>query len=111
MQVKNINGTSERDCKCGSWLEHWKKFSRAALPSWCCEKSCISKPTLGAHVQKDDPSDRGWYIVPLCDEHNKQRTSLELSEAAILVSANVGHTCGMAETTSRFSSGSNYSRW
>ena len=24
---KNISGTSQNNCNCGSWLEHWEKFS------------------------------------------------------------------------------------
>jgi len=27
MKIKNINGTSQTTCACGSWLKHWEKFS------------------------------------------------------------------------------------
>lgn len=95
MKVNNVNGTSQNTCKCGSWLDHWKKFSGQSLPSYCAEKSCTKKPGVGAHVQKDSSTDRGWYIVPLCNDHNLQTgSSLNLVESAILVSANVSQTCG-----------------
>ena len=40
MKVTNINGTSEYDCSCGSWLKHWEKFNSAGqskpylCPAW-----------------------------------------------------------------------------
>ncbi len=95
MKVNNINGTSQNTCKCGSWLEHWKRFSGQALPKWCSESGCIKAPEVGAHVQKDSSTDKGWYIVPFCNEHNGQTgKSLNLIDSAVLVSANVSQTCG-----------------
>lgn len=94
MKVKNIGGTSDNTCTCGSWLEHWKRNGGGTIPKWCQEKSCIKPPTVGAHVQKDSETDRSWYIVPLCDRHNKKQTELELMTGAVLVSANVKETCG-----------------
>lgn len=95
MRVKNINGTSDNTCKCGSWLDHWTKFSRQSLPSYCVEATCIQKPEVGAHVQKDSSSDTNWYIIPLCKAHNgKKGESLEVSDNVTLVSANVNETCG-----------------
>jgi hypothetical protein len=95
MKVKNINGTSENTCKCGSWLEHWKKFSYQVLPATCPEMTCYGNPEVGAHVQKDDPDDSTWYIVPLCKTHNAQTgTALTISDRVALVSANVSKTCG-----------------
>lgn len=94
-RVRNINGTSDNKCKCGSWLEHWKKFSREKqLPSYCSEKSCDQKPEDGAHVQKESLSDCDWYIVPLCVEHNRKDKSLEIKDTVEFVSANVDQTCG-----------------
>jgi len=95
MKVTNINGTSENTCKCGSWLEHWRKFSKQSLPSYCPEKACIKKPEVGAHVQKDGSTDKNWYIIPLCKDHNGERgKTLEVSDSIALVSANVSETCG-----------------
>jgi hypothetical protein len=95
MKVKNINGTSDNTCKCGSWLEHWKNFSGQLLPSYCPEQSCTKKPEVGAHVQKDNSTDSSWYIVPLCTTHNAEYgKSIDISDSTKLVSANVAETCG-----------------
>jgi hypothetical protein len=95
MKVININGTSLNICKCGSWLNHWKKFGGQDLPSYCSEKSCLKKPEVGAHVQKDNSTDRKWYIIPLCTVHNlKTGESIEIMDGVALVSANVSETCG-----------------
>lgn len=95
MKVKNINGTTQNTCKCGSWLAHWENFSGQSLPTYCPEASCLNKPEVGAHVQKDDPNDQSWYIVPLCREHNAQTGgTLTIINGVALVSANVAKTCG-----------------
>lgn len=94
MKIKNINGTSDNSCKCGTWLDHWKKFSGQSLPTDCPEVSCRNSPEVGAHVQKDLSSDSSWYIVPLCKTHNKAAETLAISDSIKLVSANVAETCG-----------------
>lgn len=93
MKVKNINGTQGAKCKCGSWLDHWKKFS-GQTTLYCVEVNCREKELLGAHVQKDNPTDQSWYIIPLCAKHNKATTVLEVTDAVNLVPANVAKTCG-----------------
>ena len=94
MKVRNINGTSQNTCSCGSWLEHWKKFS-GQTATYCSELKCAKKPEVGAHVQKESYSDNSWYIVPFCKDHNAQTgKSLEIVESVKLVSANVSETCG-----------------
>ena len=95
MKVKNINGTSAKTCKCGSWIDHWRSFSGQSLPAYCPEAKCLQKPEVGAHVQKDSASDSSWYIVPLCRAHNAETgKSLDISDNVKLVSANVSETCG-----------------
>ena len=95
MRIVNINGTTDNTCKCGSWLNHWKKFSGDSLPVHCPEQSCTQKPGVGAHVQKESPTDKSWYIVPLCKKCNgKMGESLNISDSVKLVSANVSNTCG-----------------
>jgi len=95
MKVININGTSDNVCRCGSWLNHWKKFSSQSMPTYCPEKSCTKIPEVGAHIQKDNSYDKSWYIIPLCKDCNsKTGSSLEISDLITLVSANVSETCG-----------------
>lgn len=93
MLVRNINGTSDLKCKCGSWLDHWKNFSKSSAAS-CTAIGCMKTDLVGAHVQKDSAYDNSWYIVPLCNHHNQATATLTISDATILVSANRGSTCG-----------------
>lgn len=94
MKVRNINGTTNNKCKCGSWLEHWKNFSNQKLPGFCPEINCIEKDLVGAHVQKESKTDNNWYIVPLCAKHNAKRgETIEITDTVALVSANTQETC------------------
>lgn len=92
MKLKNINGTSQNVCSCGSWLKHWEKFSGQAV-TFCPVEKCLNKDLVGAHVQKTDSSDSKWYIFPLCNAHNKATEELEVSDSYKLVSANKKETC------------------
>jgi hypothetical protein len=101
--ISNINGTSDNTCKCGSWLEHWKKFSGQAVPSFCPVEGCLGQSLLGAHVQKDSSYDRNWYIVPLCTKCNTMTgKSLKYNDVYKLVSANVSETCGRVTVAVRY---------
>lgn len=92
-KVKNINGTSNNTCKCGSWLKHWEKFS-GQTAGLCSEVSCRNSASLGAHVQKSDSSDNKWYIIPLCSSHNAMKyQEISIMDSTILVSANKSETC------------------
>ncbi|USE34577.1 hypothetical protein [Endozoicomonas sp. SCSIO W0465] len=94
VRVRNINGTSDHDCRCGSWLKHWELFSKEKA-SLCVEESCTNEATVGAHVQKISSYDNDWYIIPLCKHHNNLRgEEIELYGSPTLVSANVSETCG-----------------
>lgn len=93
MKIKNINGTSDTTCVCGSWLKHWENFSDQKVPTYCPVSSCINKDLVGAHVQKADSSDEKWYICPLCSVHNQSTETLEVSVTCNLVSANKKETC------------------
>lgn len=92
MNVKNINGTSDTTCKCGSWIQHWRNYSGQTATE-CRAKGCSRNDLLGAHVQKDVNYDSSWYIVPFCGEHNSASGSVELVSGTQLVSANKSETC------------------
>jgi len=98
MKVKNINGTSDNTCTCGSWLKHWQKYSGQTitlLTSSCPVLNCTGIIEVGAHVQKDSLTNNNWYIIPLCKNHNAQiDKTLNVSDIVKLVSANVANTCG-----------------
>jgi len=91
-KVKNINGTSQNICSCGSWLQHWGNFSNQTT-KYCIEKSCINKDLVGAHIQKANSTDQNWYIIPLCKTHNASTEEIEISDSYKLVSANKNLSC------------------
>jgi len=93
MKIKNINGTSDTTCKCGSWLQHWKNFSGQSSITYCSEKTCTKKDLVGAHVKKAIGNDNKWYIVPLCSTHNKSTGELEILDTIKLAIANKSETC------------------
>lgn len=95
MKVTNINGTSDNDCSCGSWLKHWDKFNTkgSKRPSQCPACGAWSVDD-GAHVQKYGSTDQSWYIVPLCHSCNMKAKStvLDIGDCA-LAPANKSLTC------------------
>ncbi|NTW87610.1 MAG: hypothetical protein HGB26_00450 [Desulfobulbaceae bacterium] len=102
MQVRNINGTSDNNCKCSSWLEHWKIFSGKYVPVYCPVSGCTETPTVGAHVQKDNALNNNWYIIPLCKTHNgKKGETLTVDDSTTLAPANVSETCGAKNAAAR----------
>jgi hypothetical protein len=94
MKVKNINGTTGRNCSCGGWIHHWRKFGNQTA-TVCRAKGCTNKDLVGAHVQKDVKSNNNWYIVPFCNKHNKSEAKVELVSGTKLISANISSTCGI----------------
>lgn len=98
MLVRNIEGTSDNTCRCGSWMTHWERFAagRSALSAapQCSIQGCSSYELLGAHAQKNSSGDNGWYIVPLCASHNQRTSSLSIRDDVPLAPANVSQTCG-----------------
>lgn len=92
MKVKNINGTAQLSCSCTSWLAHWERFS-GQTATYCCEEKCLNKDLVGAHVQMEGSNNGKWYIIPLCNAHNRAGGSLTIIDAYKLVSANKAETC------------------
>ena len=93
MKVENIDGTRDNNCKCGSWLEHWNKFSNEEIHH-CQASGCTDAVKYGAHVQKADSHDRNWYIVPLCEMHSHSTYHVDIIVGTPLVSADPNETCG-----------------
>lgn len=89
---RNKKGTSDRNCTCGSWKQHWIYYSGKSWPSVCSVKGCSNSATLGAHVI--NPSVRGEKIIPACDSCNKRILTYALDYGVTAVSANKSETCG-----------------
>ena len=90
---KNVIGSDKRDhCSCGSWKEHWKKFSREKWQSKCSVEGCSESADLGAHVHI--AGEKKEWIVPMCTAcNNDWDKEFQLEANTILVSANKSETC------------------
>jgi hypothetical protein len=96
MLVKNLNGTSQdqNKCKCFNWYAHWQKFS-GRTANGCAVIGCSGTDLVDGYVQRDDPSDPSWYVIPICKAcSGKKWQSLNITDQVKLVSANVSETCG-----------------
>lgn len=86
MKIKNLTGTADEKCsRCGSWLEHWEKFSRQNAGE-CGVIGCNRKDVVGAHVRKYGAGDHTPYIYPLCLGCNQSTEVLEVWGGYDLVS-------------------------
>lgn len=88
---KNKKGTANRDCKCGTWKQHWINNSGKTWPSTCSVSECSSSATLGGHIIHSDIS--GEKIIPMCDSCNKLIDIFNLKVGITVVSANKSQTC------------------
>ena len=89
--VKNLKGTGNLTCSCGSWIKHWEKFT-SKKAKLCTATGCLSPATIGGHVIKCNSTDKDHYIIPLCHSCN-MRIDI-YNTTAILAPANVQDTCG-----------------
>lgn len=93
MRVKNIRGTSEKNCSCGTWLDHWQRFSYQKVPRNCSIIACFERAEVGAHIKKANSDDHRIFIVPLCRGCNKITEEFSIRDDVLLVSANISDTC------------------
>lgn len=91
-KVKNLKGTSDKSCKCATWLKHWENNSGKSLPYTCREIGCNETELVGAHVIKVDSTDRNHYIVPVCQSHNMTDNEYNVVDG-YFVFANKSETC------------------
>ncbi len=88
--VINVKGTSENNCTCGPWLTHWEKFSGKSA-SYCSAVDCLARTNLvGAHVMLEGRNT--WFIVPLCESHNRQTEPFKVEDWSMPISANKAET-------------------
>jgi len=88
----NKKGTADRSCNCGTWKDHWIKYSGKTWPMSCSVNGCSNSATLGAHVW--NPAVTGEKIVPMCASCNGLTGSFDLKGGITLESANKSETCG-----------------
>lgn len=96
MKVQNLNGTGDKACYCGTWLEHWRLFNGETrkIPSKCTATDCNEPVGDGAHIKKCVLHDQRHYIVPLCKKCNQRPDVFDIPDETPLALANVAETCG-----------------
>jgi hypothetical protein len=92
VKIKNLNGTADKQCNCGSWLEHWDAQTALKMPEYCVVIDCTNKVEVGAHVKQVGGNDNNHYIVPFCQSCNQSEKEFLVS-SAWLVSGNKNVTC------------------
>lgn len=95
--LKNEPSTGDRECNCGSWLEHWKKYTKSSNVPDCIVDGCRHAATVGAHVEFTKVNDYKLksYIAPMCDSHNKDHNLIFKSKPNYrLAVGNKNATCG-----------------
>lgn len=93
IKIKNLNGTSEKKCNCGSWLDHWDAQTALKMPEYCVSGICSNKVEDGAHVKKIGVNDESHYIIPFCRSCNLSKDKEFTVSSSWLVSANKSNTC------------------
>lgn len=88
---QNKHGTSERNCVCGSWKNHWINVSGNSWPKTCIVSDCSNAPSVGAHVINSKV--KGEKIAPMCKSCNNSDDSFSLKGGRTLVNANKSETC------------------
>jgi hypothetical protein len=106
MKVKNLNKSSSGKRGQEDWLGLWEKH--AGQNAWICSvQGCIRRPTVGGRVQKDNSTDRNWYVIPLCGPCNERHgEDLAIWDEARLMPAHDIETAKAPMRPSR-----NVSRW
>lgn len=93
---RNKAGTADRACSCGSWKDHWLKFSGKPWPLHCSKDGCSGSADVGAHIV-NPALGKHEYIAPLCLGCNSHLSALphifSLRGGITLVPANKAETC------------------
>jgi len=93
-KIKVIENQPEKLCRCGSWLNHWNKFSQSKI-RMCVVDGCMGIDIEGSHVQLTNSENKEIYIVPLCSVHRSGTEILSIIDSCKLVSSDIGKTCGV----------------
>lgn len=95
--VQNVKGSSERSPKCpncGPWIQHWKILT-GKEPKRCAVHHCKETANLvGGHVKSAAEKEGGWFIVPLCRDHNNKPGRYNIIKDTPQAPANVAESCG-----------------
>ena len=95
MLIENVIGSSKISQRApypySSWLNYWEVNANFHLEQNqeyicpACGRSFYRNDFDGCHVQKaNNPSDRKWYIIPLCSNCNQSNQKLEVGNVALI---------------------------
>ena len=65
-KVINMIDTSDDECNCPSWLQHWKNYTNVSTEVRCSNVSCRNIAEVGAHINLTADKNSIPYIIPLC---------------------------------------------
>ena len=91
MEVNNLSA-GPQDGESG--LIAWERASRQNA-YMCFSAGCIRRLRVVGLVQRDSPSDKTWYMVPLCELCSRKKGhDLDIWDSAPLVPANAPRASG-----------------
>ena len=91
--VRNVAGTSDLGCECGSWLQHWLNNGGSETRVTCAALECLNAHSVGAHVVgQDERADGSWWIIPVCSEHNMETEPYWVTRQVAFAPANTQET-------------------
>jgi hypothetical protein len=93
-KIKIIIDPTNKQCRCGSWLNHWKTFSQTHI-RMCVEENCNGVDLIGVKIQQCESEDTGIYIVPLCVVHALSEKEMDILDSCPMISADIKATCGI----------------
>ena len=106
MKVKRASGTLSNKSRTGTWLAYWERLSGQSA-YLCFREGCINTPSVGALIQKDNPTDNSLYVIPLCDDCNRNcGEEFHIWDTRALVSVDAATISGIAAVTPR-----NFAQW
>ncbi len=86
-----ITSKKGASCKCGTWKEHWIKFSDALMwQSTCSIEGCNNPAEIGGVMSRFGEKD---FIVPICANCNRKTTIMTLKVGTYIANANQSETC------------------
>ena len=91
--IKNLVKFEQNGCRCGSWLDHWLKFSYVKVQK-CVVIGCSNIDLIGCGVTKIRKKDESIYIIPMCKKHSQSEDEMKILPSCPLISADIKITCG-----------------
>ena len=95
--IVKVVETIECDCKCGSWLQHWKNINPPLnhigySTIYCSAYNCIlGGLPIATSVRFNNSDDV--YIIPFCEAHSKSEVEILLYDSPKIANVNYRDVC------------------